>query len=141
MIYPSSWNFLHRLVWAVKYAWHQSITQTANIQSTTSEEQGALARAQAPRISIEERCVKSCLHGALARAQAPEVIRTYINELVIATSELEARARLIYTLSLLRCNEQEETVPVEMFSQSFMTRCLGAARRSSTECKFRPSAI
>ena len=64
---------------------------------------------------------------------SPWVIRTYINELVITTSELEARASLIYTLSLLRCNEQEGIVPVTMFSQSYMTRCMGAARRPSLE--------
>ena len=117
------------------------ISTLSNIQSNTSEEGSASARVQAPETRVEQRCIKSCLHGALARAQAPEVIRTYINELAIAKSKLEARASLIYTLPLLRCNEQEETVPVEMFSQSFMTWCLGAARRSSTECKFRPSAI
>jgi hypothetical protein len=117
------------------------ISTLSNIQSNTSEEGSASARVQAPETRVEQRCIKSCLHG-------PEVIRTYINELVIATSELEARASLIYTLSLLRCNEQEETValaraqaPVEMFSQSFTTRCIGAARRSNAECKFRPSAI
>ena len=107
------------------------ISTLSNIQSNTSS---ASARVQAPETRVEHRCIKSCLHG-------PEVIRTYINELVIATSELEARASLIYTLSLLRCNEQEDTVPVEMFSQSFTTRCIGAARRSNAECKFRPSAI
>ena len=106
----------------------------SNIETNTIEEGSASARAQAPETCVEQRCIKSCLHG-------PEVVRTYISELVIATSELEARASLIYTLSLLRCNEQEKTVPVQMFSQIFMTRCLGAARRSSTECKFRPSAI
>ena len=60
---------------------------------------------------------------------------------MIATSELEARASLLYTLSLLRCSEQEGIVPVEMFSQIFMTRCLGAARRSNEKCNFRPSVI
>ena len=89
---------------------------------------------QGPRISTEQRCVKSCLHG-------PKVIRSYINELVVATSELEARASLLYTLSLLRCSENEGIVPVEMFSQIFMTRCLGVARSSKAKCTFRPSAI
>ena len=32
-------------------------------------------------------------------------------------------------------------VPVEMFSQIFMTRCLGVARSSEAKCTFRPSAI
>jgi hypothetical protein len=98
-----------------------------NSQITIQDEHG-------PQTSIEQRCVKSCLHG-------PDVIRTYINNLVIATSELEARASLLYTLSLLRCSEQEGLVPIEMFSQIFMTRCLGAARRSEAKCVFKPSAI
>ena len=100
--YPFRWNFLRACV-AVWYVM-ESYSQSTIPKITISE--------QSPRISIEERCVKSCLHG-------PKVIRTYINDLVIATSELEARASLIYTLSLLRCNEQEGTVPVEMFSQSY----------------------
>ena len=90
---------------------------------------------QGPQITTtEQRCIKSCLHG-------PKVIRTYINALVIATSELEARASLVYTLALLRCSEQEGVVPVEMFSQIFMTRCLGVVRSSKARTGFRPSEI
>ena len=88
-----------------------------NLSTITDEQQSRPART-----SIEQRCIKSCFHG-------PEIIRTCVNELVIATSELEARGSLIYTLALLRCSEQEGLVPVEMFSQIFTTRCLGVARR------------
>jgi hypothetical protein len=98
--------------------------------STITDEQQRLP----PRTSIEQRCIKSGFHG-------PEVIRTYVNELVIATSELEARGSLIYTLALLRCSEQEGLVPVEMFSQIFMTRCLGVARGPEADARFRPSEI
>jgi hypothetical protein len=85
-------------------------------------------------INTEQRCIKSCLHG-------PKAIRTYINDLVVATSELESRASLVYTLALLRCSEQEGIVPVEMFSQIFMTRCLGVVRSSEAQTRFRPSEI
>jgi hypothetical protein len=103
----TSWNMKHIMEFSIRffcgptYDNGQSLIKVASLQRC-SEEQG-----QGPRISTEQRCVKSCLHG-------PEVIMIYINELVIATSELEARASLIYTLSLLRCSEQEEIVPVEM---------------------------
>ena len=127
--------FLQAPAWSDQYnICIKSKLKVSNIETNTIEEGSASARAQAPETCVEQRCIKSCLHG-------PEVVRTYISELVIATSELEARASLIYTLSLLRCNEQEETVPVEMFSQSFMTRCLGVARSSKAKCNFKPSAI
>ena len=108
----------------------KTLIKVTSFQSHASQTSGV----QGPRTSIEQRCIKSCLHG-------PKVIRTYINELVIATSELEARASLLYTLSLLRCSEQEGIVPVERFSQIFRTRCLGVARSSKAECTFKPSAI
>jgi hypothetical protein len=88
----------------------------------------------APMEKAVHSCVKSALHG-------PKVIRTYINELVTATSELEARGSLIYTLAVLRCNEQEVVIPVEMFSQGFMTRCLGVARGNEAGACARASAI
>ena len=79
-------------------------------------------------------CVKSILHG-------PKVIRSYINELVISTSELEARGSLVYSLALLRCNEQEALVPVEMFSQGFITRCFGSVSGQEARSVYGPSAI
>jgi hypothetical protein len=85
-------------------------------------------------MEVEQRCIKSVLH-------APDFIRSYINDLVIATTELESRASLIYTLALLRCSEREALVPVEMFSQIFMTRCLGVARSAGAQARFRPSEI
>jgi hypothetical protein len=85
-------------------------------------------------MKIEQTCIKSILHG-------PEYIRTYLQNLVTATSELEARGSLIYTLALLRCNEQEDRVPIEMFSQGFMTRCLGVARSSAAVIVYSPSEV
>ena len=67
------------------------ISTLSKIQNHTSEEGSASAHAQAPETRVEQRCIKSCLHG-------PKVIRTYINELVIATSELEARASCEFNL-------------------------------------------
>jgi hypothetical protein len=52
----------------------------------------------------------------------------YIDELVQATSELEARGNLVYTYALLKCCEEEQCPPPEMFSQGFITRCFGSVQ-------------
>jgi hypothetical protein len=45
------------------------------------------------------------------------------------------------TLALLRRSERDGFVPVEMFSQIVMTRCLGVARSAGAQAWFRPSEI
>ena len=79
-------------------------------------------------------CIKSILHG-------PAFVRSYINDLVVATSELEARGSLIYTLALLRCSEDHDIVPNEMFQQGFMTRCIGVARSSTAKVEYAPNEL
>ena len=87
-------------------------------------------------LKVDEKtwCVKSILRGC------PAILCT-IRNLVIAVSELESRGSLVYTLALLRCNENEETVPAEMFTQGFMTRCLGSVTCETASSLFRPSEI
>jgi hypothetical protein len=125
---------------SIVYKFLQILICSTNVSRSPAHLQNVTIAAdekkQRPRTTsnTEQLCIKSCLHG-------PDVIRTYINDLVIATSELESRASLVYTLALLRCSEQEGIVPVEMFSQIFMTRCLGVVRSSEAQTTFRPSEI
>jgi hypothetical protein len=60
--------------------------------------------------------------------RATPIVVEYINQLVLATSEIETRASAIYTLAILTANEEEKgDIPPKMFDQSFMTACMRSA--------------
>jgi hypothetical protein len=47
----------------------------------------------------------------------------------------------VYTLALLRCHEQELEIPSAMFTQGFMTRCLGSVRGPDSSTTYGPSEV
>jgi hypothetical protein len=102
-----------------------------NISITTSLDSGPIT---ADKKHEEQYVIKSCLHG-------PKFVQNYINDLVIATSELEARGNLVFTLALLRCSEQEGIVPVQMFTQTFTTACIRVTRSSTASTRYPTSEI
>ena len=80
-----------------------------------------------------QRCIKTIIHG-------PRFVKDYIYRLVTSTSEIEALGSLVYTHSLLKCNEQEATIPIQMFEQGFFTACLKSVRNDANPT-YKPSSI
>ena len=80
-------------------------------------------------VKTRQYTVKSTLH-------AVPWLKGYIEKLVQATSELEARGSAVYTLALLRATETfGENLPKQFFEQGFVTACLKSVR-SDTPPKY-----